>query len=163
AAQARLASPAWRDQIERLRAAPRLEPQAIAAALGEILEPLYAVFAGEGGSRGGERHRAVGDYRRAPGPQPRRLAAVLPPADNFAAFLALADNFERGGRGRDWRRWPAPYQRADSPAVAEFAAHHRAVVERHAWTQFELDRQLGLVAQVARSAGLSLGLYTDLA
>jgi 4-alpha-glucanotransferase len=153
AARAKLSSAGWRDQAERLRTAARLEPQAVAAALGAILTPLHAAFASDVGSRADARRRAFADYREAHGSELR----------NFATFLALADHFEREGRGRDWRRWPAAWQRCDSPEVAAFAARRAGEIERHAWTQFELDRQLGLVAQSARRSGLALGLYTDLA
>jgi 4-alpha-glucanotransferase len=153
AARNRLASPGWRAEAERLRAAPRLAPQAVASALAKILDPLHAAFAAGAGSRADARRRAFADYCEAQGRDLR----------DFTAFLALADHFERDGRGRDWRHWPAAYQCSDAPAVAAFAAQHRAEIERHAWTQFELDRQLGLAAGAARRAGLALGLYTDLA
>jgi 4-alpha-glucanotransferase len=153
AARSQLASPAWCDEAERLRAAARLDPQAVAAALGAILEPLHATFTSAVGWRADERRRAFADYREAQGRELR----------HFAAFLALADHFERGGRGRDWRGWPAAYRRCDSQEVATFAAQHRSEIERHAWTQFELDRQLGLAAGAARRASLAVGLYADLA
>src|SRR5262245_13862686 len=153
AARGRIASRAWRGGADRLRSAPRIDVRAVASALDEILAPLFAAFTAEQSSRADARRRGVARYGQARGRELR----------DFAAFLALADHFERQGRGRDWRRWPAAYQRPDAPAVAEFASHHRVELERHAWTQFELDRQLELVAQAARRAGLALGLYTDLA
>jgi 4-alpha-glucanotransferase len=153
AVRSRMTSRSWRGEAERLRAAARLDPRAVEAALGEILEAAYAAFAAEVSSRADARRRAFADYCAAEG---RALR-------DFAAFLTLADYFERDGRGRDWRRWPAAYRCSDSRAVASFAAEHRAEIERHAWTQFELGRQLGLAARAARRAGLALGLYADMA
>jgi 4-alpha-glucanotransferase len=47
--------------------------------------------------------------------------------------------------------------------VARFAAEHAKRVDYHRWLQFEADRQLGEAARRARSAGMRVGLYQDLA
>jgi len=152
-ARRQLASPALRRRFEALRAADRLDPAAVEAARAPVLAALHATF------------------REAPGPEPdaRRDAFARYAAErgdalrDFATFLALADRFEGATGGRDWRRWPGDLRSPDSPAVARFRETHAVAVERHAWLQFELDRQLGEVSRFARDSGLALGLYTDLA
>lgn len=47
-----------------------------------------------------------------------------------------------GEHGGDWRTWPEPLRRPDSPAVAEWAAEHADEVTFHAWTQWLLAGQL---------------------
>jgi 4-alpha-glucanotransferase len=47
--------------------------------------------------------------------------------------------------------------------VERFRARHAAALERHAFVQFELDRQLARAAREGERAGLAVGLYTDLA
>jgi 4-alpha-glucanotransferase len=68
-----------------------------------------------------------------------------------------------GTSGADWRRWPAQYRDPASPEVAEFRDSHPELVDYHRWIQFELDRQLGAVAAHARSLGMPIGVYQDLA
>ena len=50
-----------------------------------------------------------------------------------------------------------------SPEVAAFAAAHRDRVEFFQFLQWEADRQLAAAARAGREAGLSIGLYRDLA
>ncbi|MGA2258958.1 MAG: 4-alpha-glucanotransferase, partial [Thermoguttaceae bacterium] len=57
--------------------------------------------------------------------------------ERFSTFCALAEDF-----GPDWRKWPEECRRADSAAVARFAAEHSGEVGYHAWLQWLLDRQL---------------------
>lgn len=80
------------------------------------------------------------------------LAAQGEALADFAAFTAIAE--ARGGA--DWRAWPAPLRR---PGPAARAAHPEGAAF-HAFLQWLADRQLG---EAARGAGLSIGLYRDLA
>ena len=63
----------------------------------------------------------------------------------------------------DWRQWPESLRTPDAPAVREFANDNAARVDFHAWLQWIAARQLDAVAERARTAGLSVGLYRDLA
>jgi 4-alpha-glucanotransferase len=65
--------------------------------------------------------------------------------------------------GPDWREWPPELRSPRSPAVQNFRRSHADRVEFHRWLQFETDRQLGEAAERARTAGLTIGLYQDLA
>ena len=66
-------------------------------------------------------------------------------------------------RGFSWRSWPVPMRDPRSPEVAAFAAAHRDRVEFFHFLQWEADRQLAAAAEAGRTAGLSIGLYRDLA
>jgi 4-alpha-glucanotransferase len=59
--------------------------------------------------------------------------------------------------------WPAELQDPRSRDVKKFAADHTKRVDFHQWLQFEIDRQLGDVADEARAAKMGIGLYSDLA
>lgn len=61
------------------------------------------------------------------------------------------------------RPWPEELDDAGSPAVAEFAAEHAELIEFHAWLQWLLAEQLANVAEIAREAGMQLGVVHDLA
>ncbi|MCV3273160.1 4-alpha-glucanotransferase [Roseobacter sinensis] len=73
---------------------------------------------------------------------------------DFARFECLSTR-----HGPDWRRWPAPLRSPDTagPAVPPDA------LAFHIWLQWQADLQLGQAQARAQAAGLSLGLYLDLA
>ncbi len=153
-ARARLASPAFRAEVARLRAAGLVEYERIAALAGPVLADLHRTFVARHRERATARGRAYRRYLREQGA----------PLDGFATFVALRDHLRRATtRARPWTRWAAPYRDPQSPAVREFAAAHREEIDRHRWLQFELDRQLEAVARGAATAGLPLGIYQDLA
>jgi len=147
-AREKLESDGFRAELARLRATDQLDAGAVGALLDEVLPSLYRAFAA--GLCGPERAQAFARYRLEQG-------AAL---EDFATFAALADDLAARGAGRDWRGWPEPFRSPASAEVRRFRADHPGTVERHAWIQFELDRQLG---EVAADADLPLGLYTDLA
>ncbi|MBM9466132.1 4-alpha-glucanotransferase [Nakamurella sp. YIM 132084] len=77
---------------------------------------------------------------------------------DFATWSAIAQQ-----HGPDWRQWPEPLQRPDSPAVAAYADQHATLVDLHRWLQWQLDEQLDDTQSAARRAGMSLGVLHDLA
>ncbi len=62
-----------------------------------------------------------------------------------------------------WPDWPEPYRDPESDAVKRFAAEHPREILFHGWLQWNVDLQLARVQQRARAAGMSIGLYHDLA
>ncbi|HEX6107642.1 MAG TPA: 4-alpha-glucanotransferase [Gemmatimonadales bacterium] len=135
-----LDAPDVADERESLRGSARVEYERVMALKRRVLEALHA------GAETGAAYR-------------RFLDAEGEPLRRFATFEALTDHFGQG----DWRAWPAPYRDPRSPEVAAFRDEHARLVDFHQWLQFELDRQLGSAAERGRRAGLSVGLYQDLA
>ncbi|MCL6284607.1 4-alpha-glucanotransferase [Ruegeria sp. 2012CJ41-6] len=84
------------------------------------------------------------DWQRQAGPE---LA-------DFACFEALSETC-----GPDFRTWPQNLRQPG--AEAKMAAGERS--EFHAWLQWQADGQIGTAQQAAQDAGMSLGLYLDLA
>ncbi len=77
---------------------------------------------------------------------------------DWAAWCALAET-----HGADWRRWPA--ELSDPRRAAEITSGS-PVAERaafHAWLQWLADEQVAEAQRAALSAGMSIGLITDLA
>ncbi len=62
-----------------------------------------------------------------------------------------------------WRSWPAEFRTPDTQAVQEFAAQNAEEVTFHAWLQFRADRGLAAAQQACRSAGMGIGIVSDLA
>ncbi|HEY7530576.1 MAG TPA: 4-alpha-glucanotransferase [Gemmatimonadota bacterium] len=154
AARARIASPGHRAALARLRAAPRLDPAAVAELQRPVIERLHEEFARRHRDRPTPRGEAYAAFRAGAG-------ASL---DDFATFLALEEALAAGGLGPGrWREWPAALRDARSPQVAAFRRSQPERVDVHRWIQFELDRQLAAAARAGRDAGLGVGLYGDLA
>ena len=76
----------------------------------------------------------------------------------FAVFEAIAEV-----HGPDWRAWPKAFQAAGSPHVQRFASENADSVRYHAWLQWLAGRQVAEAQAVARDAGMTFGLYLDLA
>ncbi|HEX2677939.1 MAG TPA: 4-alpha-glucanotransferase, partial [Polyangiales bacterium] len=77
--------------------------------------------------------------------------------EDFATFCALEER--HGSRAA----FPSDVQHAAAPGVARFRAEAEREIALHRYLQFELDRQLGDCQRAARSAGMRIGLYGDLA
>jgi 4-alpha-glucanotransferase len=84
--------------------------------------------------------------------------------DRFAVYSALDEWIHR--RNPDvwlWKDWPAEYQNPDSTGTPEFARAHWRTVLFHKYIQWQIDLQMEEAHQHAKSAGLAIGLYHDLA
>ena len=86
------------------------------------------------------------------------VAREDPQLTQFATFLAIAER-----EGPDARQWPEALRDANGSAVAAMRRELAERVDYHRWIQFEIDRQLGCAASDATRAGLTLGVYQDLA
>ena len=82
---------------------------------------------------------------------------------DFATFEALHEHRCGNGPAFSMARLAGTDARPASAEVAEFADEHRDRVEFFQFLQWEADRQLGEAARRGREAGLSIGLYRDLA
>jgi 4-alpha-glucanotransferase len=82
---------------------------------------------------------------------------------DFAAFETLHEHFRCETAAFSWRDWPAPMRDPSTAEVAEFCAAHRERIEFFQFLQWQADRQLAAAAAAGRDAGLSIGLYRDLA
>jgi 4-alpha-glucanotransferase len=145
-------------ETQRLLAAAReyefVDHQAVAACKNPILELLYRRFRElHLGSAATERGAAFREFRLAMGEPLRR----------FAVFEALHGMMWSSELSFSWLDWPIALRDPESPEVVAFAAEHHDRVEYAEFLQFEADRQLGAAAQRGREAGLSIGLYRDLA
>lgn len=152
-AGARLVPPARVRELTALRRAGRVRYERVSALQRPLLAELHRRFRRIHGRGATPRGRAFATFCARGGELLRQ----------FAIFSALEEHLAARGHARDWRSWPRGYREPAAPGVRDFAAAHARAVEREAWIQFELDRQLGEAARTARRAGLALGLYQDLA
>jgi 4-alpha-glucanotransferase len=146
-------SPETRAALGELREARWLDYDRVWALKSRVLDALFETFRQRHLRHTTSRAREFREYVQREG---RAL-------DEHATFLALEESLRVAGHVGSWHGWPAEFRDPRSPAVKEFAERESERVDRHRWRQFELDRQVGRAAAAARGAGLSLGLYQDLA
>lgn len=159
-ARARVGSPGFRDRLDRVRrmASPDggglVSYELVIPLKEEVLRLLFDEFTHRHMERSSARGREYARYIEAGG---RML-------EDFATFMALADRHSlRQDLPADWRRWPAQFRDPRDPAVARFRRRFADDVEFHRYLQFETDRQLKDAHARAQAAGMTLGLYHDLA
>jgi 4-alpha-glucanotransferase len=113
-----------------------------------VLEALHRTFVEREAGSDSPRAREYASYLRREDPQ----------LTQFATYMAIAER-----EGPDARLWPVELRDAQGPSVAELRQQLAGRVDYHRWLQFELDRQLGCAASHIMQAGLSVGMYQDLA
>jgi len=146
---ARIDHPEFEGELSALREDPHVRYEQVMALKMPILEELHRVFIEREQSAGSARAKAYDEFVRAEDPELTR----------FATFVAIAE----AHKSWNWREWPAALQDASGDAVRQFQREQQTCIDLHRWIQFELDRQLGTVADVARKSRLPIGLYQDLA
>src|SRR5215470_2685070 len=138
------------------RSADLIDYGAVAACKRPLLEVLFRRFLAHEIGAGGSAKSALGgafrDFQFSGGQSLAR----------FAVFEALQEHYIQE-KLFSWHDWPAAMRNPRSPEVAAFAAAHRDRIEFFQYLQWEADRQLGAAAAAGRAAGLSIGLYHDLA
>jgi glycogen operon protein len=146
-----------------------------------FLDPIYIDIAGLPGADPGQfaalsapamvdypavwavKHRALRAAFAAGGADDPALDAFIAaggaPLRDFARFEAIAAH----RASTQWRTWPDALRHPASSCVAAFAARHASAIRFVCYMQMLADRQLGDAAARSRAAGLSIGLYRDLA
>ncbi|HKH92362.1 MAG TPA: 4-alpha-glucanotransferase, partial [Gemmatimonadaceae bacterium] len=147
-ARERIASPELQAELAELREAHMVDYGRVMALRAPVLTSLHRTFAARERERATPRGRAYQAF----------VAREDPQLTQFATFMAISER-----EGPDARQWPEPLHNANGEAVAALRKELAERVDFHRWLQFELDRQLGVVASDASRAGLTLGVYQDLA
>jgi 4-alpha-glucanotransferase len=147
-ARERIASPEFQRELAVLRDASMIDYGRVMALRAPVLDSLYRTFALHERDPGTGRGRAYAKFVEREDPQ----------LTQYATFMAIAER-----EGPDARQWPEPLRDANGAAVAALRTELADRVDFHRWLQFEMDRQMGCVASDATRAGLTLGVYQDLA
>ena len=136
-----------------VRRSEMVDHAGVAALKRPVLEALYRRFCEIDLAKRTKLGRAFRQFQREAGPA---LAA-------FAIFEALHEQQNRGAGRFSWRDWPAGLRDPHSRAVSDFARAQKDRVEFFQFLQWQADAQLGAAAEAGRAAGLTLGLYRDVA
>ncbi len=149
AVQEQINSEGFQSRLKALRDCQTVNYDEVRAVKFHALEALYAVFCRKHMGTESDRAHAFARFVQQQGPALWR----------FAVFHVLQERFPHV----PWRQWPVEYRDPNSDAVAEFANQHLDRLRFHQYVQWQCAEQLGAVNRTAKQAGLSLGLYHDLA
>jgi (1->4)-alpha-D-glucan 1-alpha-D-glucosylmutase len=150
-AQRAIKAPSFQDRLRVLRDAELIDYPAVAACKNELFRIIFDWFDAECAAAPDDPMAAAfHDFMRDGGESLSR----------FATYQALSC---RPGFGPDWTVWPLAYHDSNGPAIAAFMAEHAHEVRYHAFLQWEAELQLARAAAAARTAGMRIGLFLDLA
>ncbi len=151
-ARAVMESPEFGEELERLRQSELIDYEGVARLKTRVLSAAFQYFYEEHllqSTARGRRFRAF-------------VASEGRALDDYATFMALHEEF--GSRGiRHWRDWPRGYHSPDTHEVRMFRERHERAVTYHKYIQWLIDEQLADASEKAAGAGMSIGLYRDLA
>lgn len=154
-AQTLFAAPNFQAQLAQARAAPYVQHAMIVALKLPVLRLLFETFYHR--VNRSEADTRIADYH----------AFVQRGGENlqhFATFEALRlVQRDLDGALLSWREWPAEWRDPASAAVCAFRVAQRADIAFYCYLQWQADEQLRRAAETARTAGMSIGLYRDLA
>lgn len=148
-----LVSARIQEKLRSWRESEFVEYEPIARAKRTFLKLLFRRFLGEY-RENTERARTFRAWCEAEGPL----------LNDYAVYCALDEAIHKQFPNIWlWTDWPEEFRDPRSEAVTAFARKAWRSVLFHKYVQWELDRQLGAAQQHARSTGMSIGLYHDLA
>ncbi len=150
-AQALFASPGIQQKIRELRDSKFVEYSEVDRLKRRFLKALYHEFRQRKDS---ERQKAFAEYCA-------REGELL---SKFALYCTLDETLhKRDGNLWTWRDWPLEYQTPDSNETQIFAREHARSVEFYKYVQFVIEEQLAAAQEYAKTTGMPIGLYHDLA
>ncbi len=140
------------ERLRKLRSVAFADYAGVAAAKLDALRLVWAKWQ----AGGPDKEELLASFRR-------YRAARGQALERHALFEALSLHMVAEGAYAGWTTWPKDYASPDAPAVIDWARQNADEIEFQAWLQWLCDVQLGVAAQAARSAGMRIGLYVDLA
>jgi (1->4)-alpha-D-glucan 1-alpha-D-glucosylmutase len=150
----RVQSEGFQDRLRELRDTELVDYPGVAAAKQEILQLLWRHFETQELGRHSSRGVHFENYMQ-------QRQALLGPHALFEALQAHLFAADPGAWG--WPAWPEAYRDPQGEATLAFAREHASQVQFRFWLQWLAEVQLESVQRYARSRGMGLGLYCDLA
>lgn len=137
------------NELARLEALPLIDWPAVSTAKQQLLRQLHRDFA----SRDNGLTRDFARFCKKGGA----------PLEQHCRFEALHAYMRQNQQAHNWHDWPASFRDPSSNAVQQFAIEHQHEVEFHLFSQWLINCSLERAQSVARSAGMCIGLISDLA
>lgn len=137
------------NELARLEALPLIDWPAVSTAKQQLLRQLHRDFA----SRDNGLTRDFAHFCKKGGA----------PLEQHCRFEALHAYMRQNQQAHNWQDWPASFRDPSSTALQQFAIEHRHEVGFHLFSQWLINCSLERAQSVARSAGMCIGLISDLA
>ncbi|WBY02154.1 malto-oligosyltrehalose synthase [Ramlibacter tataouinensis] len=153
-AQRKLHDEDFQDRLRRLRETDQVDYAGVAAAKEEMLALLWRHFETQELQAASPRSQAFVRFMQ-------EREATLGPHALFEALQAHLQASDPGAWG--WPDWPPGWQDPEGEAVQAFRRTHASAIRYRLWLQWLAETQLESVQRHARSRGMGLGLYRDLA
>lgn len=149
------ASKNFKEKLKQARASDLVDYTLVSEIKNKALELLYADFIKNNVEveHPTERGRALMEFCQAGGKDLK----------NMAIYQALAESFAAKGVLGGFRSWGDDYSHPDNKAVSVFAEKNADRVGYFMYQQWIADEQFKSAAKACDEAGLSIGLYQDLA
>jgi (1->4)-alpha-D-glucan 1-alpha-D-glucosylmutase len=141
------------NELAHLRSRPHIDYAGVAGCKRRMFDVLYRHFQEQHLRRGDAYASAFDHFRDERGKRLRQ----------FATFEALREQYAARGASLSWPSWPEPLRNPDSPAVADFVVRNADRVAFFEYLQWHAHRQLLRCQETARSAGMPIGVYLDIA
>lgn len=143
--------------LSELRDSETVQYEQIAAFKQEVLKQAFQTFLENHWNRAGNKTNRQKEFEE----YIEREGLLL---DNFATFCALDSAMHsQDPEAWTWLQWPREYQRPDTKTVRRFREEHLNEILFHKYVQWQLEKQLAKIQDYARSRGMCIGLYHDLA
>ena len=152
--QSLVSAPAFVQQLTQQRSKNFVDYSGVMQLKLPVMKSLYQWFAEQKGNNNKALTKAFKQFKTDGGASLQQLALY----DALHAYLYQQDSMHWG-----WPNWPEEYRDPQSDAVQAFAVKHQAELDFYCYLQFIAQQQLAQAQQVAKDAGMLLGLYRDLA
>lgn len=152
--QSLVSAPAFVQQLTQQRSKDFVDYSGVMQLKLPVMKSLYQWFAEQKGNNNKAPTKAFKQFKTDGGASLQQLALY----DALHAYLYQQDSMHWG-----WPNWPEEYRDPQSDAVQAFAVKHQAELDFYCYLQFMAQQQLAQAQQVAKDAGMLLGLYRDLA
>ncbi|HWI80404.1 malto-oligosyltrehalose synthase [Ramlibacter sp.] len=147
-------SEGFQTRLRALRETELVDYAGVAAAKQEVLRLLWRHFEQRDLAGNTSRGQHFANY----------VAQRRDTLARHALFEALQEHlFAADPQVWGWPAWPREYRDPGSPAVQAFEREHAGAVQYRFWLQWLSELQLESAQRYARTLGMGLGLYCDLA
>lgn len=152
-AQEKVASDYLQARLDTLRDCQEVDYSGVAFLKLVVLRQLWEHFTRAHLGKDSSRARQFLEFEEQGGETLRRVSL----------FYALYADNRKASRQGGWHNWPEELRSPESAAVADFAAAHCDTVRFYSYLQWLADEQLRAAQEAALAAGMTTGLYRDLA
>ncbi|MCB1739329.1 MAG: 4-alpha-glucanotransferase [Gammaproteobacteria bacterium] len=163
-AQRLVESSEFRNRLQALRERTLVDYDEVARLKLRVLAPLYEAFRQQHLDIGTERADAFRRFQRSQGRALRQHALFEALQGELGGMHSDAlGEVPTSGRICGWPVWPEAYRDPESEHTRRFEQTQPARIEYYEYLQWCAHQQLLEAQQLARSSGMRLGLYLDLA